>query len=124
MYIYNYSALKQRDKKVYSVGGTRVSDTGISTTFLKLVVPSFLVFTIIGIFPAAILSSWKVLLFFAILGIALGFALWYIKIESYRLYQYLFAYLKPKKTYHNLNTRNKEYNLHTHKVKGVIQSEI
>ena len=124
MYIYNYSALKKRDKKVYSVGGTRVSNTGISTTFLKLVIPSFLVFTLIGLIPAAIFGSLKVLVFFAILGIAAGFALWYIKIESYRLYQYLIAYFKPKKTYHNLNTRNKEYNLHTHRVKGIVQSEI
>lgn len=135
MILYNFSSLKTRDKKVYSIGGTHVSDTGISTSFLKVVGPAAAVILTLSIIICVILKknffnplgpnfSFSYVIITLALGIGIGCALWYIKIEQYRLYEYLFAYLKPKKMYHTLNTRNQEIKLSKHKVNGIVKSEL
>ena len=135
MILYNYSSLKKRDAKVYSVAGTKVSSTGISTKFLTVVGPSFLFGLLLGILIVVISGhnfynplgpdfSVPFIVFTLGGGLGMGLALWYIKIDSYRLYEYLVAYFKPKKTYHNLNTRDKEYKLHTIKTNGVITTDL
>ena len=48
MYLYNYSGLKSRDTKIYSIGGYNVAG-GFSVQFLTVVGPVFLLALIIGI---------------------------------------------------------------------------
>ena len=136
MVLYNYSSLRKRDKKIYSMGNTKVSSTGLSVEFLKVVAPCTIATTVIGIVINAILGTHffnpfggHFSLFYVILsigsGLGLGLAGWYIKLDSYRLYEYLMAYLKPKKTYHNLNYgKDKEYKLYKYTTKGIIQSDL
>ena len=135
MPLWNYSSLRRREKKIYSLAGTQISSTGISVSFLKIVAP-FAIFTaLIGIIICVILQ--KNLMFpldkdfnftFTIIsigsGTGVGLALWYIKVQTYRLYEYLIAYLRPKYTYHNLNTRNIKFDLNNVKEKGLIKSDL
>lgn len=134
MRVFNFSGLRSRDKKIYSFGGAKISSTGISTNFLKIVTPVAGVFLLLGIIIQTILGknffnpfgpdfSMTYVVIFLGGGIGLGCALWYIKLESYRLYEYLLAYFRPKKTMHNLNTRNKEVTLTKYKAKGIVKSD-
>ena len=134
MYLYNYSGLRAREKKIYSVAGTQISATGISVDFLKVVLPCALFTTLIGVVICFIArqnffnvlngsKNVKFLIGSVGSGVCLGLALWYIRVESYRLYEYLIAYLKPKKTYHNLNTRDQIHKLYKIKVNGLIKSD-
>lgn len=135
MPLYNYSSLRKRDKKIYSVAGTQVSSTGISVTWLKVVAPTTIITTLIGALICVILGKkfmvplhddWNTnfTLFAVGSGLGIGLALWYIKVQTYRLYEYLIAYLKPKKTYHNLNTREIEYKLYKIKTDAIVQSDL
>ena len=135
MVLYNYTSLKSHDTKIYSVAGTQVSSMGISVAWLKVVGSGFAVGTLIGILIAVVtrinfynpvgdhFSLWYIALTSGG-GLGIGCALWYIKIETYRLIEYLIAYFKPKKTYHNLNTRNKEFKLYKLTTKGIIQQDL
>jgi len=135
MILYNYSGLKKRDNKIYSVAGTKVSTTGISTSFLTVIGPSFLVWALLFIGITVAVGKGSVYiplspnfnLIYTIIslfgGIGVGCIFWYVKIETYRLYEYLIAYFKPKKTYHNLNTRNKEFKLYNIKTDGFISND-
>ena len=130
MYLYNYSGLKDRDTKIYNVGGYNIAG-GFSVQFLTVVGPVFLVFLILGAILGAFFGismipmtdgfSLKWLLFWLFVGIGIGCALWYIQFSGYRLYQYLIAYFKPKKVYTN-DFRIKEFKLTNIKVKGFIKN--
>lgn len=135
MILYNYTSLKKRDKKVYSVAGANISQTGISTSFLKVVAPCTLATTLVGVIICVLLNknffyplgedfSFPFVLFFIGSGLSAGLAGWYIKVESYRLYEYVRAYIKPKKTYHTENSRNREFSLYSIKTKGIVKSEL
>ena len=41
MRLYNYSALSDEDDKIYSIGGTKISSTGISMASIKVIGPFF-----------------------------------------------------------------------------------
>ena len=47
--------------------------------------------------------------------------MWYIQFAGYRLYQYLLAYIKPKKVYSN-DFRLREYKFSNIKIKGMFKS--
>ena len=111
MRIYNYTSLQTRDTKIYSVGGINMAG-GMSVEFLKVVGPIALAVIFVGFlislpfgisffnpfsdrFVAAYTIIWLGL------GIAAGFALWKVQFAGFRLYQYLAAYIKPKKVYNN-----------------------
>ena len=130
MYLYNYSGLKDRDTKIYNVGGYNIAG-GFSVQFLTVVGPVFLIFLILGAILGAFFGismipmtdgfSLKWLLFWLFAGIGIGCALWYIQFSGYRLYQYLIAYFKPKKVYTN-DFKIKEFKLTNIKVKGFIKN--
>lgn len=136
MKVWNYTALKQRDKKIYSIGGSKISSTGISISWLKIVAPCTLLTTILGVIIAALIGkmgfyrplSGEFNLTYVLLsvcsGLGLGLALWYVKLESYRLYEYLYAYFRPKKVYHNLNTVNREQVLHKININSIIRADL
>lgn len=117
---YNYSSVKQRDRRLYSVSGTKISDTGLSYGFLKILGVTAAVTNIIGIIISILVTNTPFGLFnpfrndtidptfIAIIeGGAFGItsALWYIKIQNYRLIEFLTALMKPKYTYNEMGRR-------------------
>ena len=131
MILYNYTSLRQRDTKIYNVGGYNIAG-GMSVEFLKIVGPvafSIIVFgVILGIpfginfinpFSSNFIPQYTIT--FIVLGILAGCALWYIPIAGYKLYQYLFAYFKPKHVYVN-DFKNTIYTLTNFSIKTFIRN--
>lgn len=131
MVIFNYTSLKNRETKIYSIGGQNFAG-GISIEFLKIVGPVALVFIAIGFALSFVLGfnfynplaenfhAWYTLLFLG-LGIGIGCGLWYIQFAGYRLYQYLAAYFKPKKVYSN-DFKVTEYKFNNIKIKSMVKN--
>ncbi len=111
MRIYNYTSLQTRDTKIYNVGGINMSG-GMSVEFLKVVGPVVLIAILLGFlisipfgidffnpfgehFVPVYTIAWLVI------GVGVGMGLWKIQFAGFRLYQYLLAYIKPKKVYGN-----------------------
>ena len=130
MYLFNYSSLKQRDTKIYNIGGKTISG-GLSIDFLKVTAPVAIAIIIVGIIvglPFGInfynpwspnFHAWWTITWLA-LGIGIGLGLWYIQFAGYRLYEYLIAYLKPKKVYMN-DWRTTEYHLTNISIKTLVK---
>lgn len=111
MRIYNYTSLQTRDTKIYSVGGVNMAG-GMSVEFLKVVAPVFLVVVFIGFLiglpfginffnPFGVNFKASYTIIWLVLGAGIGGGLWKIQFAGFRLYQYLGAYIKPKKVYGN-----------------------
>lgn len=131
MILYNYTSLRQRDTKIYNVGGYNLAG-GMSVEFLKVVGPVVLIVMILGglisiPFGISYLNPFgahfvpKYTITFLVIGIAIGCALWYIPVAGYRLYQYLIAYFKPKKVYMN-DFRHTEFILNNIKIKTFVKN--
>lgn len=131
MRVYNYSGLRSRETKIYSVGGHSMAG-GFSVEFLKVVGPVALIAILIGFGLSLVLGfsffnpfsenfhAWYTIIFLAI-GIGGGCALWYIQFAGYRLYQYLAAYFKPKKVYTN-RFKTEEYKFTNIKIKAMVKN--
>lgn len=131
MRLYNYTALKSRDTKLYNIGGYNITG-GLSIEFLKVVLPVVIVFILLGYFisipfgisffnPLSANFSAKYTIIWLALGIGIGCALWYIQFSGYRLYQYLIAYFKPKKVYTN-QFKITEYKLYNFSIKTFFKT--
>lgn len=131
MIVYNYTALKNNDTKIYNIGGKQLSG-GISITFLKVTGPVAL--AIIGLGYAISLALHINFInpldptfnkyftgIFLIVGIGIGLAMWYVQFAGYRLYEYLLAYLRPKKVYTN-RFRLEEYKFTNIKIKAIVKN--
>lgn len=133
MIVYNYSSLRNRETKIYNIGGYNMAG-GLSIEFLKIVAPVVLVILAIGFVLSLFLGisffnpfsenfvPWYTLTFVG-LGVGVGCALWFIKFAGYRLYQYLLAYIRPKKTYRN-DFKTKVYVFHNIKANNAIVKNI
>lgn len=130
MFLFNYTSLKTRETRIYDIGGSKISG-GIGVDFLKIVVPTTLIAialgTILGfIFGISFFNpfaenfklGWTA--FWIIFGIGIGCALWYIQFAGYRLYEYLIAYLRPKKVYKN-DPRKTQVKFTDVKIKSVVK---
>lgn len=114
---YNYSSVKQRDRRLYSVSGTKISDTGLSFGLLKIMGVTVGIMNIIGIAICMIAGKNlynpfhgnKIDPTFVMviegLGIGMACALWFIKVQNYRLVEFLGALIKPKYTYDELGKK-------------------
>ena len=131
MILYNYTSLKQRDTKIYNIGGYNLAG-GLSVEFLKVVAPVFFIVMIIGwlisipfglnfLNPLGAKFVPEYTITFMVIGIGIGCALWYIPITGYRLYQYLGAYFKPKKIYMN-DFRHTEFKLTNIHIKAFVKN--
>lgn len=131
MILFNYSGLRNRDSKIYSVGGYNIAG-GFSIQFLYVVGPVFLFFILIGwllsmLFGLSFFNPFAdnfkagFTITFLVIGILVGCAMWYIKIAGYRLYQYLIAYFKPKKVYTN-DFKTKEFKLTNFSIKTFVKT--
>lgn len=130
MILWNYTSLRTRDSKIYSVGGHAISG-GISIEFLKVTAPVAIIFIIIGALLGAIFGisffnvfsdkfhMWWTIIWTG-LGIGVGCGLWHIQFAGYRLYQYLIAYFQPKKVYMN-DWRHTEFKLHNFSIKTLVR---
>ena len=130
---FNYTAIKNKDTRIYAINGTKISSGGISVTFLLVAMPSFILFTFLGVAIDKVfnlhayslsIGTLNYILYTSGLGMVIGIALYYVKIHNYRLYQYLFARVLPKHIYTNsgyLAKRLKYYKIHiVGKVEGWI----
>lgn len=131
MRVYNYTSLKQRDTKIYNIGGYNIGG-GVSVTFLSVVGPVaiviILLFALIGIpFGISFFNPFSEHFIFkytfagTTLGIGIGCLMWYLPVSGYRLYEYLIAYFKPKGVYINdfRHTKRKFTNI---KIKTFIKN--
>lgn len=110
MRAYNFSKLNTREKRFYSFSDITLSKTGIPTKFIAmlmiLVVLSVLLNLMIGNiigdnyvnpFHHGDIDTAAIMIVFGI-PILIAYALFYIKISQYRLYQIAYLMLKPKQT--------------------------
>ena len=129
---YNYTALMSKDMKIYAIGNTVISQSGLSISFLKIVAPMAVLGTVIGLGLNALLGTHYYdllggnfnLTYFLLttgLGTALGLALYYVKPGPYRLYEYIIAWSKPKYIYNNEGKRAKRQYYKKIKVDGMIE---
>lgn len=105
---YNFSKLKTREKRLYSINDLKLSSTGFATTFVGILCALVAVSFVMNILICAIMGVWYInpltedgfdLTGLAItLAIPIGLAclLYYCKIQSYRVYEFLIIYFKPK----------------------------
>ena len=135
MYVsYNYSDLKIREKRIYSISGTKISSNGITISFIKVAAICLAIFNFIGImiclifgqffyFPFDIYFNFNPTFLFLFIGIPMGLAcaLQYIRIQSYRLVEYLIAYFKPKTV---INQQGIKIKLIKYKQKGFVENII
>lgn len=107
----NYSALKTREKRLYSISGTTISQTGWSYLFIQVAGSLLVLFNIVGAtvcFIGGKFYYWPIksdmsinpafLVFFVGGPFALTLLLLYTKVQNYSLLQFLSAYLRPKRT--------------------------
>lgn len=131
MILYNYSSLRNRDTKIYNIGGYNMAG-GLSIEFLKVVAPVAGIFIAVGAVLSLLLGfsffnplsanfhAWYTIIWLA-LGIGIGCGLWFIQFSGYRLYEYLIAYFKPKKVYSN-SFKITEYKFTNFKIKAMVRN--
>lgn len=110
MIVYNYTKIKRRDKRVYSLFNTQISKTGFAMGTLQTCGVLLCIFSVFGLLfcaatdtfwysPLNLLSSKGAMYFysvFIIAPIALGFYLNSAKIQGYKMLDFLKMYFTPK----------------------------
>lgn len=111
MQAYNFSRLDFREKRVYSIGDVNLSSTGLATKMLIIIGTLEGISIVLNCMVAALINNWyfnpfqgtdlNIWPLVFILGIpaGLGAMLWFVKIDKYRLYEFLWLYFRPKHTY-------------------------
>ena len=132
MQAFNFSKLNSREKKIYTFGDINLSKSGIDSRFL--IISAILVavsLMINGIIAALIgdvyFSPFKgsdidVMPLMLVLGIPIGLAsaLFYIKLNSYRLIDFLIIYFSPKKT---IDTSGKQVEVISYKYDAFLEKQ-
>lgn len=128
-YIYNYTKIMNRDKKMYNFIFFTVPG-GVGVKFLQIVTPIFLFVMLIGwllsfIFNVSMFNflsdnfNANYLITFIVIGVIACTILWSVEFSGYKLYEYLLAYLKPKKV---LDDKLKEVQKTNIEVDGVVEN--
>lgn len=107
----NYSKIKNRDKKIYSISGTKISSSGISYKFIRVASTLLFMFNILGAiicliggefyyWPFSNLMEFQPAFLFIFIGgpLLLTMLLLYTKVQKYTLLEFIIAYAKPNKT--------------------------
>lgn len=111
MTAYNFSNLNRRDKRVYAISDINLSTRGIPVNFLIIAVVLLAISCVINI-PIGLISGNHYFSPFTDAGdintygiafvyglpVLIAYMLYNIKIQSYRLIELLWLYLKPKPT--------------------------
>lgn len=132
MKIFNYSSIKRRDKKVYSIFNATVSQQGLGMFTVKVSAMFLALFTVFGLIfcwvtgtfwysPLALAHGTSAGYFylafvFAPIGLGVGMSNW--KIQNYRAIIYLKMYFSPKKA---INHDNKKVKIHGYRLKSFIE---
>ena len=112
MVVYNYTKIKRREKRLYSIFNTNISSSGIIINTLQTCGILLAIFSILGlIFCALTKKLWYnpllflgadsnktsyFYIFFIALPVVLGFFLHSYKIQNYKLIDYIKIYFTPK----------------------------
>lgn len=125
---YNYSSVVKRESRIYNFGFGYIPG-GVSVNFLKIIVPIFIFFLVIGYGLSLLLgismfnplsetfNVYYLLAWLALGGIASGI-LWGIEFAGFKLYEYLLAVMRPKKV---INARTKKVrDLSNKKIDAII----
>lgn len=131
---YSYSSIKNREKRLYSISGTTVSTTGVTSSFIKILALNEIIFNIIGIiiclslnnnFYLPITESGDINITFSVIFIGIPFiissALYNIKVQHYRLIEFIIAYLKPKR---HMNDQRKNLKQTNYSVDSLVERVI
>ena len=130
--LFNYTTLMTRETKIYSFGGTTISPTGIGVDFLKIAAPTTILGLVIGILIISITGknyydpfggNFNIYFVIATLGggFGIGWGLWNIRVQSYRLFEYLYAYIKPKYYYTNTKARAARQKYKNYKIDSLFK---
>ena len=117
MHISNiYTSLRTREKNIYAIQGTKISEGGISTLFLQVYFSLLVLFLIIGVIIVLITGQmlfipiqngeFNPLFLVFVFGtpLFLSWALINTQIQGYRTINFIVAFLKPKNIVnHKLN---------------------
>ena len=130
--VYNYTKVKRREKRVYSIFNATVSKQGLSMDTIKVCAVLLAIFSVFGLLfclitgtfwynPINLASSSSVGYFwmiFVICPIALGATLNTCKIQNYTISEYIKLYFQPKTP---LDQNGKKIKISGHKVNGFIE---
>lgn len=111
MVVFNYTKVQKRDKKVYSIFDTTISQQGLSLKMIKTIGGVLAIFTVLGLLfclltdnfwynPINFANGTSVGYFyivFVFLPIAIGIGLNSYKIQNYRAIDYFKLYIQPKR---------------------------
>jgi hypothetical protein len=111
MIVYNYTKIQRREKRVYSLFNTTISQQGFSMGMIKTAGGVLAIFTVLGLLFCAMTGKFwynplnlangtamgYFYMVFVFLPIGLGVGLNSYKIQNYRALDYLKLYLQPKK---------------------------
>lgn len=132
MYVsYNYTAIKKREKRLYSFQDIKISSSGISTRILTTFAICMVIVNIFGI--GICIAMGDVLYWpfkdggfepnFLIAMIAIPFgiamALCNIKIQNYPLLDFFIQYFRPKKT---VDQNNEPVSEHKVRIKSLVEN--
>ena len=116
----NYSSIRDRDKRIYSISGTKISSTGFSVSYLKVFAGVFFFINILGLIFVKIsgvnyYNPFRdneirpgFLIFLVGISIGISYVLVYQKVQNYRMIDYLIGYFMPKKSLNKNKNRIKE----------------
>ena len=128
MVVYNYTKIKRREKRVYSLFNTTISQTGLLTSTLQICGVLLFIFNFLGILFCVTTGWWlynpltitqaTLWFYLIVIGIPIGLGIWLntAKIQNYKIIEYLIIYFKPKKPVdHNGKIiKITEYDINTH----------
>lgn len=128
MVVYNYTKIKRREKRIYSVFNTTISKTGFITSTLQICGVLLIFSNILGILFCKITNWWlynplnvtqATMWFYTIVfGVPIGLGFWLntAKIQGYKIIEYLIIYFKPKYPINHNGKRIKirKYEFNTH----------
>jgi hypothetical protein len=132
MIVYNYTKIQRREKRVYSLFNTTISQQGLSMGMIKTSGGVLAIFTVLGLLfclitgkmwysPLNLANSSSVgyfYLVFVILPVAIGIGLNSYKIQNYRAIDYIKLYIQPKKP---LNQHGKVVKLEGFKINSFVE---
>ena len=132
MIVYNYTSIQRREKRVYSLFNTTISQQGLSMGMIKCAGGVLGLFTVPGLLFCMMTNKFwynpinmaegsavgYFYLVFVILPICIGIFLNSYKIQNYRVIDYIKLYIQPKKP---LNQYGKVVKLEGFSIDGFVE---
>lgn len=108
--VYNFTQLKRSDQKIYAIGDFKINGgAGVEISYLLIVGPcfifgvvlSFILSKVFGLTMNFLSPDFNIYYWAGMIGgfTGIGIALYKVPVAGYRLYEYLFAFMRKKKVY-------------------------